>query len=65
MCTSCDRARRAPKHEALKIIAAAMCIRGGYPKCLDKLVGELVGEPEPVVDQAAERAWESRRRSAG
>lgn len=62
MCTTCDKARKMPRLEAFKFIAQAMQQRGS-PKCLDVLVGELVGEPEPKVDQEAERTWESRRRS--
>lgn len=64
MCTTCERAKRLPRTEALKVVAQGMALRG-YPKCLDKLVGELVGEPEPEVDRDAERAWESRRRGGG
>lgn len=61
MCQVCEKARALPKHEALKLIAQAMQQRGAQ-KCLDALVGELVGEPAPKVDPEAESAWESRRR---
>lgn len=64
MCATCDVARKLPRPEALKVIARAMT-RKGFPQCLDKLVGELVGEPEPTVDRATERAWEKRRGSRG
>ena len=62
MCDICDKARKLPKAKALEAVAQAMQKRG-FPPCLDRLVGELVGEPEPKVDRAAEQAWESRRRS--
>lgn len=59
MCDTCNKARKLPVPAALKLIAQAMQQRSA-PSCLDRLVGELVGEPE--TDRDAEGAWESRRR---
>jgi hypothetical protein len=61
MCTTCDKARKLPKNAALAIIAQAMQQRGAGV-CLDRLVGEIVGEPEPKADAGIEAAWESGRR---
>lgn len=62
MCDTCDTARKQTKPEALKTIAQRMQ-RKNPPACLDELIGELVGEPTPKVDYAAEGAFESRRRA--
>lgn len=61
MCTICDKARTLPKHKGLDLIGKAM-LKPNAPACLDKTIGDIVDEPEPVVDRDAEGAWESRRR---
>jgi hypothetical protein len=61
MCTICDQARKLPKHKALALIANAMASKNTSP-CLDKTIGDIVDEPDPIVDRYAEGAWESRRR---
>jgi hypothetical protein len=58
MCVICDEARSLPKRKALKTIAVAM----QNPKnkglaCLDKVIGDIIGEPEPEVDGEKDAAW--------
>lgn len=60
MCAICNKVKKLSRLEALKAIAQAMQQRGA-PECLDRLIGELVNEPNPKVDREADSAWESRR----
>lgn len=64
MCSICDKAKGLPLDQALKLVQQTMQQREnrGQQEHLDKLVGELVGMPEPKADRDAEGAWESRRR---
>ncbi len=57
MCQICETVKSlGTVDEALKYIAWKS-IDGLLPPCVDKLVGELIGEPEPQVDKKGESDW--------
>jgi hypothetical protein len=64
MCSICEKAKGLPLDQALKLVQQAMQQRENrsQQEHLDKLVGDLLGMPEPKADQSVEGTWESRRR---
>lgn len=65
MCSTCDNAKGLPLDQALKLVQQAMQQRENKSQQdhLDRLVGELVGLPEPKADSGVEGAWETHRRT--
>ena len=62
MCAICDEAKKLPRHKALQLIATAMQNPNNKDlACLDKTIGEVIGEPEPEVDRKKDAAWERSR----
>lgn len=58
MCEICSEAKKQPKAIALKTIAVAMQNPKNKDKaCLDKTIGDIIGEPEPEVDREKDAAW--------
>lgn len=60
MCATCDKAKDLPVPEALRLIGSAMKRRGAG-KCLDELVGKLIGVEMKPGDPEAEAMYERRR----
>ncbi len=56
MCMICSEAKSMDVDDALKYIAWKS-VGTTLPKCVDKLIGELVNEPEPESNKQIERDW--------
>lgn len=57
MCQICETVRSLKSlDEALKYIGWKTC-DGKLPPCVDQLIGEMIGEPEPQKDKRIERDW--------
>lgn len=56
MCQICDTAKDLSVDEALKFIGWKS-VDGVLPPCVDRLIGELIGEPAPEADRRMERDW--------
>jgi hypothetical protein len=65
MCGICDKAKALPLDQALRLVQQAMQQRENknQQEHLDRLVGELVGLPEPKADKGVEGAFETFRRT--